>query len=58
MLGNLKTKTMINGAHKAFKFSKYASHDLGAFGYRFQWPLQPARAFLGLIGHAAKLRGT
>jgi hypothetical protein len=33
MLGNLKTA--INGAHKAFKFRKYASQYLGAFCYRF-----------------------
>jgi Zn ribbon nucleic-acid-binding protein len=33
VLGNLKTA--INGAHKAFKFRKYAAHYLGAFSYRF-----------------------
>ena len=33
VLGNLKT--MINGAHKSFKFGKYASQYLGAFAYRF-----------------------
>jgi len=33
VLGNLKTA--INGAHKAFKFGKYASQYLGAFAYRF-----------------------
>ena len=33
VLGNLKT--MINGAHKSFKFRKYASQYLGAFCYRF-----------------------
>jgi hypothetical protein len=26
---------MINGAHKSFKFRKYASQYLGAFCYRF-----------------------
>lgn len=33
ILGNLKT--MIHGAHKAFRFSKYAVHYLSAFAYRF-----------------------
>ena len=33
VLGNLKTA--ICGAHKAFKFCKYASRYLGAFSYRF-----------------------
>ena len=33
VLGNLKT--LINGAHKAFKFAKYAVNYLGAFAYRF-----------------------
>jgi hypothetical protein len=33
VLANLKTA--IGGAHKAFKFSKYARQYLGAFAYRF-----------------------
>ena len=33
VLGNLKTA--INGAHKSFKFRKYAAQYLGAFCYRF-----------------------
>lgn len=33
VLGNLKT--MISGAHKSFKFRKYATQYLGAFCYRF-----------------------
>lgn len=33
VIGNLKT--MLNGAHKHFKFTKYAPHYLGAFCYRF-----------------------
>lgn len=33
VLGNLKTA--ISGAHKAFRFAKYASQYLGAFNYRF-----------------------
>lgn len=33
VLGNLKTA--VSGAHKAFKFAKYATQYLGAFSYRF-----------------------
>ena len=33
VLGNLKT--MLSGAYKAFKYSKYADNYLGAFAYRF-----------------------
>lgn len=33
VLGNLKT--MLSGAYKAFKYTKYAEHYLGAFAYRF-----------------------
>ena len=33
VLGNLKT--MLSGAYKAFKYTKYADHYLGAFAYRF-----------------------
>ena len=33
VLGNLKT--LIKGAHKSFKFGKYAQLYLGAFNYRF-----------------------
>jgi hypothetical protein len=33
ILGNLKTK--IKGAHKHFKFAKYANRYLGGFAYRF-----------------------
>ena len=50
-VGNLKT--MINGAHKAFKFGKYASQYLGAFANRFNGRVK-LRAFLRvLLGHAA-----
>ncbi len=28
-------RILINGAHKAFKFAKYAMSYLGAFAYRF-----------------------
>lgn len=51
VLGNLKT--MINGAHKAFKFGKYASQYLGAFAYRFNRRVN-LKTMLGvLLGHAA-----
>jgi hypothetical protein len=33
ILGNLKTT--LAGAHRAFKYGKYAEHYLGAFAYRF-----------------------
>ena len=33
VLGNLKT--MLSGAYKAFKYTKYADHYLRAFAYRF-----------------------
>jgi transposase-like protein len=51
VLGNLKT--MIAGAHKSFKFGKYASHYLGAFAYRFNRRFNLQTLLLGLIGHAA-----
>ena len=51
VLANLKT--MINGAHKAFKFNKYAELYLGAFCYRFN-RRSNLRAIVGaLIGHGA-----
>jgi transposase-like protein len=54
VLGNLKT--MINGAHKAFKFGKYASQYLGAFCYRFNRRFDLPHLVLELIGHGAKSR--
>jgi transposase-like protein len=51
VLGNLKT--MINGAHKHFKFGKYAGHYLGAFGYRFNARVDLQKLLRSLIGHAA-----
>lgn len=51
VLGNLKTT--INGAHKAFKFSKYASQYLGAFCYRFNRRFDLRHLVLELIGHGA-----
>jgi hypothetical protein len=51
VLGNLKT--MINGAHKGFKFGKYASQYLGAFAYRFNRRVNLRTLLRDLIGHAA-----
>jgi len=50
VLGNLKT--MVNGAHKSFRFGKYASHYLGAFAYRFNRRFNLGSLLLGLIGDA------
>jgi transposase-like protein len=51
VLGNLKT--MVNGAHKPFKFTKYAAHYLGAFAYRFNGRFNLQTLLLNLFGHAA-----
>lgn len=51
VLGNLKT--MINGAHKAFKFRKYATAYLGAFAYRFNRRFDLQQLLADLIGHTA-----
>lgn len=51
VVGNLKT--LISGAHKAFKFRKYASHYLGAFCYRFNRRFDLHRMVADLIGHGA-----
>ncbi|MCY7315896.1 MAG: transposase, partial [Rubrivivax sp.] len=51
ILGNLKT--MIYGAHKAFKFGKYAGHYLGAFSYRFNHRFDLQALLQSLLGHAA-----
>jgi hypothetical protein len=51
ILGNLKT--MINGAHKAFKFGKYAGQYLGAFAYRFNRRVNLRTLLHDLLGHAA-----
>jgi transposase-like protein len=51
VLGNLKT--MISGAHKAFKFRKYASQYLGAFCYRFNHRFNLRQLVTDLISHAA-----
>jgi transposase-like protein len=51
VLGNLKT--MISGAHKAFKFAKYASQYLGAFSYRFNRRFNLQALLRNLLGHAA-----
>jgi hypothetical protein len=51
VLGNLKT--MINGAHKSFKFRKYASQYLGAFAYRFNRRVNLRALMHNLLRHAA-----
>jgi hypothetical protein len=51
ILGNLKT--LINGAHKAFKFGKYAGQYLGAFAYRFNRTVNLKTLLRDLLGHAA-----
>ena len=51
VLGNLKT--MINGAHKSFKFTKYASQYLGAFAYRFNRRVNLPSLLRDLLGHTA-----
>ena len=51
VLGNLKT--MINGAHKSFKFGKYANQYLGAFAYRFNQRFNLHALLDNLLGHAA-----
>lgn len=51
VLGNLKTA--IHGAHNAFKFAKYAPHDLGAFAYRFSARFDLRALLLSLLRHAA-----
>jgi transposase-like protein len=50
VLGNLKT--MINGAHKAFDFAKYAARYLGAFAYRFNRRLDLHSLVSRLLAHA------
>ena len=49
--GNLKTA--ISGAHKAFKFGKYATLYLGAFSKRFNPRFDLRRLVVRLIGDAA-----
>ena len=51
VLGNLKT--MISGAHKSFKFRKYASQYHGAFCYRFNHRFDLRQLVTSLISHAA-----
>jgi len=54
VLGNLKTA--ISGAHKAFKFGKYATQYLGAFSYRFNHRFDLHRLVSQLIGDAIQAR--
>lgn len=56
VLGNLKT--MINGAHKSFNFTKYAVHYLGAFAYRFNRRFNLKAMLSKLLGLAANSRPT
>ena len=56
VLGNLKT--MINGAHKSFKFGKYASQYLGAFAYRFNQRFNLNALLDNLLNHAATAQPT
>lgn len=51
VLGNLKT--MVSGAHKSFKFAKYAAHYLGAFAYRFNRRFNLKTLLPKLLGLAA-----
>lgn len=51
VLGNIKT--MISGAHKSFKFGKYASQYLGAFCYRFNRRFNLRQIVSDIITHGA-----
>ena len=51
VLGNLKT--LINGAHRAFRFGKYASQYLGAYSYHFNRRVNLNSLLHDLLGHAA-----
>lgn len=51
VLGNLKT--MISGAHKSFKFGKYAGQYLGAFCFRLNRRFDLRALVPELIAHAA-----
>ena len=50
VLANLKT--LINGAHKSFKFGKYAALYLGAFNYRFNHRFDLARMVTDVVVEA------
>lgn len=49
----LSAPSLIIGAHKNFKFGKYANQYLGAFAYRFNWRFDLRALLTGLIGHAS-----
>lgn len=53
-----KLKTMVGGAHKWFRFGKYARHYLGAFAYRFNNRFNLSAMLTALIGQAATLGPT
>ena len=52
VLGNLKT--LIKGAHKSFKFGKYAPLYLGAFNYRFNRRFNLASLVTDVIADAVR----
>lgn len=45
---------MINGAHKAFDFAKYASRYLGALAYCFNRRFDLHTTVSGLLAHAVR----
>lgn len=51
VLGNLKT--MINCAHRSFRFSEYTEHNLGAVAYRFNGRFDLQTLLRTLIGDTA-----
>ena len=52
VIANLKT--MLNGAHKHFRFAKYPSHYLGAFCYRFNNRFNLRTLVIQLFGHVIR----
>ena len=56
VLGNLKT--MLSGAYKAFKYTKYANHYLGAFAYRFNRRFDLADLVERLVVDACRCKAT
>lgn len=56
VLSNLKT--MAGGAHKWFRFRKYAQHYLGAFGYRFNNRFDLGAMLTATISQATTRRPT
>lgn len=56
VLGNLKT--MVGGAHKWFRFGKYAQHYLGAFAYRFNNRFDLGAMLIATLRQAATRKPT